>query len=43
MLQTDVTMYALVISHTRFTVNPHSIIACMSRNSLLKAGAKSEG
>ena len=31
------------MSHTCFRVNPHSIVAWMSRNSLLKAGAKSEG
>ena len=30
------------MSRTRFRVNPHSIVALMSRNSLLKAGAKSE-
>ena len=30
--------------HVRvFIVNPHSIVAWMSRNSLLEAGAKSEG
>ena len=28
---------------TRFRVNPHSIVSWMSRNSLLEAGAKSEG
>ena len=33
----------LVMSRTRFRVNPHSIVASMSRNSLLEAGAKSEG
>ena len=33
----------LVMSRTRFRVNPHSIVAWMSRNSLLEAGAKSEG
>ena len=32
----------LIISRTRFRVNPHFIVACMSRNSLLEAGAKSE-
>ena len=33
----------LVMSRTRFRVNPHSIVAWMPRNSLLEAGAKSEG
>ena len=36
-------LYVLVMSRTRFRVNPHSIVAWMSRNSLLEAGAKSEG
>ena len=31
------------MSRTRFRVNPHSIVARMSRNALLEAGAKSEG
>ena len=31
-----------IIPHTCFRVNPHSIVAWMSRNSLLKAGTKSE-
>ena len=31
------------MSRTRLRVNPHSIVASMSRNSLLEAGAKSEG
>ena len=31
------------MSRTCFRVNPHSIVAWMSRNSLLEAGAKSEG
>ena len=35
-------LYVLVISCTRFRVNPHSIVALTSRNSLLEAGAKSE-
>ena len=30
------------MSRTRFRVNPHSIVALMSRNSLLETGAKSE-
>ena len=36
-------LYVLVMSRTRFRVNPHSIVVWMSRNSLLEAGAKSEG
>ena len=35
-------LYVLIMSHTHFRVNPHSIVAWMSRNSLLKTGAKSE-
>ena len=35
-------LYVLIMSHMLFRVNPHSIIAWMSRNSLLEAGAKSE-
>ena len=35
-------LYALIMSRTRFSVNLHSIVAWMSRNSLLKTGAKSE-
>ena len=35
-------LYVLVMSRTHFRVNPHSIVALMPRNSLLKAGAKSE-
>ena len=31
------------MSRARLRVNPHSIVAWMSRNSLLEAGAKSEG
>ena len=30
----------LITSRTRFRVNPHSVVAWMSRNSLLKTGAK---
>ena len=30
------------MSRTRFRVNPYSIVASMSRNSLLEAGAKYE-
>ena len=36
-------LYVFIMSRTRFRVNPHSIVAWMSRNSLLEAGAKSEG
>ena len=36
------TLYVLVMSCTCFRVNLHSIVAWMSRNSLLEAGAKSE-
>ena len=35
-------LYVLMMSRTRFRVNPDSIVAWMSRNSLLEAGAKSE-
>ena len=35
-------LYVLVMSSTRFRVNPHSVVAWMSRKSLLEAGAKSE-
>ena len=35
-------LYFLIMSCTRFRVNPHSIVAWMSRNSLLEAGTKSE-
>ena len=35
-------LYVLVMSHRRFRLNPHTIVAWVSRNSLLKAGAKSE-
>ena len=34
--------FFLIKSHTRFRVNPHSIVAWMSSNSLLEADAKSE-
>ena len=34
-------LYVLVMSGTCFRVNPHSIVALMSRNSFPKAGAKS--
>ena len=33
----------LVMSRTRLRVDPYSIVAWMSRNSLLEAGTKSEG
>ena len=35
-------LYVLVMSRTRFRLNPHTIIARMSRNYLLEAGANSE-
>ena len=35
-------LYVLIMSRTRFRVNPHSIVAWISRNSLLETGAKSE-
>ena len=35
-------LYVLVMSCTRFRVNPHSLVAWMSRKSLLEAGAKSK-
>ena len=35
-------LYVLAMSRTRFRVNPHSVVAWMSRNFLLEAGAKSE-
>ena len=35
-------LYVLVMSRTRLNVNPHSTLAWMSKNSLLKAGTKSE-
>ena len=35
-------LYILIMSRTRFRVNPHSIVAWISRNSLLETGAKSE-
>ena len=35
-------LYVLVISRTRFWVNPHSIVAWMSRNTLLETGVVSE-
>ena len=41
--QNYVWLYVLVMSRTRFRVNPHSIVVWMSRNSLLEAGAKFEG
>ena len=41
-LQTLSTMTVFIMSRTHFRMNPHSIFAWMSRNSLLKAGAKFE-
>ena len=38
----DICQCVLVLSRTRFRVNPHSIVAWMSKNSLLEAVAKSE-
>ena len=35
-------LYVLIMSRTCFGVNSHSIVAWMSRNSLLEAGTKSE-
>ena len=35
-------LYVLVMSCTRFRVNPHSIVAWMSRNFSLEKGAMSE-
>ena len=35
-------LYVLIMSCTRFRANPHSIVARMSKNSSLDAGAKSE-
>ena len=38
----DTTDYVLVMSRTYFRVNPHAIVARMSRNSLLEASTKSK-
>ena len=35
-------LYLHIMSRTRFRVNPQSLVAWMSRNSLLEAGSKSE-
>ena len=35
-------LYVLIMSRMSFRVNPHSIVALMSRNSLLETGAKYE-
>ena len=35
-------LHALIMSRTRFSVNPWPIVNCMSRNSLLETDAKSE-
>ena len=40
--QLSVWLYVPIMSRRRFRVNPHSIIAWMSRNPLLETGAKSE-
>ena len=37
-----ISMYVLIMSRTRFRVNPHSIFGWMSRNSLLETGVISE-
>ena len=37
-----VCLILIIMSRTRFRVNPHSIVAYMSRNSLLEAGVKSK-
>ena len=42
-LSTRVWLYVLVMSRKGFRLNPHSIFAGMSRNSLLEADARSEG
>ena len=34
--------YVIFMSRTRFRMNPHSIVAWLSRNSMLEAGRKSE-
>ena len=34
--------YVIIMSRTRFRLNPHPIVARMSRNSLHEAGVKSE-
>ena len=41
-IETNPKLCVLIMSRTRFWVNPHYIVAWMSRKSLLKAGAKSE-
>ena len=38
----DYKLYVLIMSRTHFRVNPHSIVAWLSRNSLLETGAISE-
>ena len=35
-------LYVFVMSHIRFRVNPYSVVARTSRNSLLEVGMKSE-
>ena len=35
-------LYVLIMSHMLPRVNPHFIVACMLRNSLLETGVKSE-
>ena len=40
--QISLWLYVFIISRTRLRMNPHSIVAWMSRNFFLEAGAKSE-
>ena len=42
MIKQKIILYALIMSRTRSRVNSHSIVAWMSRNSLLETGTKSE-
>ena len=39
----SIRLYVIVMSSTYFRADLHSIVACMSRNSLLKTGTVSEG
>ena len=41
-IQDSCTLHVLVMSRTRYRVDPHSIVAGISKNSLLEAGTKSE-
>ena len=40
--ETEIWLFVLIMSRTHFGVNPHSIVAWMSRNSLLETDAMSE-